>query len=136
MNLAELFRHETDLESLYAGQTLFNEGEKGHLMYILMSGTAMILVRNRLVETAEAGAIVGEMAMIDDATRTATVIAKTDCKFLAHRAQAFQFSDPTDPEFCLACHARDRRSLAQDRCDFVTERKNDKRIANRIEDSR
>ncbi|OIQ91837.1 cAMP-activated global transcriptional regulator CRP [mine drainage metagenome] len=101
MNLAELFRHETDLESLYAGQTLFNEGEKGHLMYVLMSGTAMIMVRNRLVETAEAGAIVGEMAMIDDAKRTATVIAKTDCKLLPIERQRFNFLIQQTPNFAL-----------------------------------
>ncbi len=101
MNLAELFRHETNLEELAAGQTLFNEGEKGHLMYILMSGTAMILVRDRLVETAEAGAIVGEMAMIDDATRTATVIAKTDCKFLPIERKRFNFLIQQTPNFAL-----------------------------------
>jgi CRP/FNR family cyclic AMP-dependent transcriptional regulator len=101
MNLAELFRHETDLESLYAGQTLFNEGEKGHLMYVLMSGTAVIMVRNRLVETAEAGAIVGEMAMIDDAKRTATVIAKTDCKLLPIERQRFNFLIQQTPNFAL-----------------------------------
>ena len=101
MNMAELFRHETDFESLAAGQTLFNEGEKGHLMYILMAGTAMILVRDRLVETAEAGAIVGEMAMIDDATRTATVIAKTDCKFLPIERKRFNFLIQQTPNFAL-----------------------------------
>jgi len=101
MNLAELFRHETDLESLYAGQTLFDEGENGHLMYVLMSGTAMIMVRNRLVETAEAGAIVGEMAMIDDARRAATVIAKTDCRLLPIERQRFNFLVQQTPNFAL-----------------------------------
>jgi CRP/FNR family transcriptional regulator, cyclic AMP receptor protein len=101
MNLAELFRHETEFESLVAGQTLFNEGEKGNLMYVLLSGTAMILVSNKLVETAEAGAIVGEMAMIDDATRTATVIAKTDCKFLPIEPKRFNFLIQQTPNFAL-----------------------------------
>ena len=102
MKLTELFRHETDLETLGAGQTLFSEGEKGELMYILMSGTAMILVRNKLVETAEAGAIVGEMAMIDDnATRTATVVAKTDCKLLPIERCRFNFMIQQTPNFAL-----------------------------------
>ncbi len=101
MNLAELFRHETELESLQAGQTLFNEGEEGHVMYVLMSGTAMIFVHGRLVETAEAGAIVGEMAMIDDAKRTATVVAKTDCKLLCIESQRFKFLIQQTPNFAL-----------------------------------
>lgn len=101
MNLAELFRHETDLETLVAGQTLFNEGEKGGLMYVLMSGTAMILVNKRIVEIAEAGAIVGEMAMIDEAKRSATVIAKTDCKLLPIERKRFNFLIQQTPNFAL-----------------------------------
>jgi CRP/FNR family cyclic AMP-dependent transcriptional regulator len=82
MNLIKLFGHETDLKVLAAGQTLFNEGETGNLMYVLMSGTAEIRVNSKVVEYAEAGAIVGEMGMIDEGTRSATVMAKSDCKFL------------------------------------------------------
>lgn len=101
MNLAELFRHETDLEALAAGQTLFNEGEPGDLMYVLISGTAMILVNNKLVETAEAGAILGEMAMIDDAKRSATVIAKTDCMLFPIERKRFNFLIQQTPNFAL-----------------------------------
>ena len=101
MNLAELFHHETEFETLAAGQTLFKEGETGHLMYILMSGTAMIFVRERLVETAEAGAIVGEMAMLDEAVRTATVVAKTDCRFLPIERKRFNFLIQQTPNFAL-----------------------------------
>ena len=101
MNLAELFRHETELQPLHAGQTLFNEGEKGELMYVLMSGTANIFVRDKLVETAEAGAMVGEMAMIDDVTRTATVIARTDCTLLPLDRRRFNFLVQQTPNFAL-----------------------------------
>lgn len=82
MNLMELFGHETDLKTLAAGQTLFKEGEPGDLMYVLMSGTAEISVNSKVVEFAGKGAIVGEMGMIDEGSRSATVMAKSDCKFL------------------------------------------------------
>jgi len=101
MNLTELFRHETDLQALSAGQTLFKEGEQGDLMYILMSGTAEIIVHNRVVETAEAGSILGELAMIDDLTRSATVIAKSDCKFLPIEHKRFNFLIQQTPHFAL-----------------------------------
>ena len=65
MNLAQLFSHETNLKAFPAGQILFSQGEQGDLMYVFMSGTAEIIVHNKVVETAEAGAIVGEMAMFD-----------------------------------------------------------------------
>lgn len=101
MNLAELFRHETDLQALAAGQVLFKEGEQGELMYVLISGTAEITVRGRLVETAEAGAILGEMAMIDDDIRSATVSAKTDCKLLSIDRKRFNFLIQQTPNFSL-----------------------------------
>ncbi len=99
MNLRELFRHETDLEKLAAGQTLFREGEPGELMYVLMSGTAEISVNNKVVEFAEAGAIVGEMGMIDEGARSATVIAKSDCMFLPVDRKRFNYLVLHTPDF-------------------------------------
>jgi CRP/FNR family cyclic AMP-dependent transcriptional regulator len=101
MNLAELFRYETDLQTLPAGQTLFRQGDPGDLMYVLMSGTADILVNHSVVETAEAGAILGEMAMIDDGTRSAMVIAKTDCKLLPIDHDRFNFLIQQTPNFAI-----------------------------------
>jgi CRP/FNR family cyclic AMP-dependent transcriptional regulator len=101
MNLAELFRHENDLQALPAGQALFKEGEHGELMYVLMSGTAEITVHNRVVEAAEVGAIFGEMAMIDDHTRSATVIAKSDCRLLPIERKRFNFLIQQTPNFAL-----------------------------------
>ncbi|MBU0620739.1 MAG: cyclic nucleotide-binding domain-containing protein [Gammaproteobacteria bacterium] len=101
MNLAELFRHETDLLVLKDGQTLFNQGESGDQMYVVMSGTVMIVINNKVVEAAEAGAIVGEMAMIDDGARSATVIAKTDSTLLPIDRKRFSFLVQQTPNFAL-----------------------------------
>lgn len=101
MNLAELFRHETDLIELSAGQTLFKEGEQDDTMYVLMSGVALIVVHDRVVESAEAGAIIGEMGMIDEGPRSATVVAKTDCKFVHIDRKRFSFLIQHTPNFAL-----------------------------------
>jgi len=101
MNLAELFRHETDLLTLSPGQVLFKAGDQGDLMYVLMSGIAEISVKGRVVEFAEAGAIVGEMAMIDEGARSATVAAKTECKFLSIDRKRFNFLIQQTPNFAL-----------------------------------
>jgi len=101
MNLVKLFRHQIDLQEIPAGQALFREGERGNFMYILMSGTAEIILHNRVMETAESGTIVGEMAIIDDSTRTATVAAKTDCRFLPIERERFIFLVQQKPEFAL-----------------------------------
>ena len=99
MNLLELFRHETDLKTLAAGQTLFKEGDAGELMYVLMSGTVQISVNGKVVEFAEAGAIVGEMGMIDEGTRSATVKAMSDCKFLPVERDRFDYHVLHTPQF-------------------------------------
>jgi CRP/FNR family cyclic AMP-dependent transcriptional regulator len=101
MNLAELFRHETDLHALPAGQALFREGEQGDVMYVLMSGTTEIIVNHRVVETAGAGAIFGEMAMIDDGARSATVIAKSDCSLFPIERKRFNFLIQQTPNFAI-----------------------------------
>lgn len=101
MNLAELFRHETNLKALPTGQTLFSEGEQGDLMYVLMSGSAEIIVHNRVMEIAQAGALLGEMAMIEDSTRSATVIATSDCTLLPVERSRFNFLIQQTPNFAL-----------------------------------
>jgi CRP-like cAMP-binding protein len=101
MNLVELFRHQVDLQEIPAGQALFREGERGNFMYVLMSGTAEIIVRNRVMETAVAGTIVGELGIIDDSARSATVVAKSDCKFLPVERERFIFLVQQKPEFAM-----------------------------------
>lgn len=101
MNLVELFRHQIDLQEIPAGQVLFKEGERGSFMYVLMSGTAEIMVRDKVIETATAGAIVGEMAIIDDNPRSATVLAKSDCRFLPIERERFIFLIQQKPEFAM-----------------------------------
>jgi len=99
MDLVNMFRHQIDLQTIPAGQALFREGELGDFMYVIMSGTADIMVHDRVVETASAGTIVGEMAIIDDGPRSATVIAKSDCKILPIERERFNFLVQQKPEF-------------------------------------
>lgn len=101
MNLADLFRHQTGLQELPAGQVLFEAGEQGDLMYVLMSGTAEVIVNNRVMERAGAGAIMGEMAMVDDGARSATVVAKSDCTLLPIDRNRFNFLVQQTPNFAL-----------------------------------
>jgi CRP/FNR family cyclic AMP-dependent transcriptional regulator len=64
-----------------------------------MSGTLQISVNNKVVEFAEAGAIVGEMAMIDEGPRSATVKAVSDCKFLPVDRHQFDHHVLHTPQF-------------------------------------
>jgi len=101
LNLAELFRFETDLVSVPAGKPLFTVGESGDRMYVLMEGNAVVTVGSNVVERALPGALLGELALIGHAVRGATVMATTDCQFLPIDARRFQFLVQQTPNFAL-----------------------------------
>ena len=95
----ELFAHNPQIVAIPAGQPLFTEGEEGHLMYVLTTGTAEVVVNNRVVEELRHGSIVGEMGLVSPGPRSATVIAKTDCEFVAVDEKRFQFLVQQTPFF-------------------------------------
>ena len=100
MNFAELFHHEGDLYELPAGHALFKEGEdQNGYMYVLMSGVAEIWVNGRMMETAQPGTLLGEMAMIDDGPRSATVVARNNCRLLPVDRHRFNFMIQQTPNF-------------------------------------
>jgi len=101
LNLAELFRFETGLVSVPASQPLFRAGESGDRMYVLMEGDAVVMVGDTVVERALPGALLGELALIEQTVRSATVMATTDCQFLPIDARRFQFLVQQTPNFAL-----------------------------------
>ena len=68
-------------------------------MFVLTSGSADVLVKNRVVETLQNGSIVGEVSIVLDGPRSATVIATTDCEFVAVDEKRFQFLVQQTPFF-------------------------------------
>jgi len=61
------------------GEKIFIEGSPGTTMYVVLDGNIEIHVGGKSMEVAGRGAIIGEMALIDSSTRSATVVAKDYC---------------------------------------------------------
>ena len=61
------------------GEKVFIEGSPGTTMYVVLDGNIEIHVGGKSIEVAGRGAIIGEMALIDSSTRSATVVAKDYC---------------------------------------------------------
>jgi len=76
MNPADLFSHETDTKNLAPGDTLFRAGDSGDAMFVLLEGAIDVMVGDKVVENSTRGAILGEMAIIDQSPRGATVVAR------------------------------------------------------------
>jgi CRP/FNR family cyclic AMP-dependent transcriptional regulator len=67
-----------------AGEIIFDEGEEGQALYIVLSGTVSVC-RNQdsvkvTVAELSAGSFFGDLALLDNTPRTAQVRAKDDCK--------------------------------------------------------
>lgn len=95
----ELFAHNPDIVRIPAGQTLFDEGDEGHRMFVLTRGTAEVIVSNRVVETLQYGNIVGEMGLVSPGPRSATVVAASDCEFVAIDEKRFHYLVQQTPFF-------------------------------------
>jgi CRP/FNR family transcriptional regulator, cyclic AMP receptor protein len=99
MNPAELFRQESNTVQLASGEFLFREGEKGEKMYVLLEGEIDIFLGDFVLETGGPGALLGEMALIDDTPRTANAVAKTASKVVEIDRRRFHFLVQQTPHF-------------------------------------
>ncbi|HYY59523.1 MAG TPA: cyclic nucleotide-binding domain-containing protein, partial [Pyrinomonadaceae bacterium] len=99
--LAELAR--SSVEAEYAArQALCVEGEPGNEVFILLAGEVDVLIGEganaKVVAQEKAGGFIGEMAVLDPAPRSATVIAGADgVRVLRLGGDAFRGALNTDP---------------------------------------
>ena len=97
-----LFR-DKETTSFAAGDFVFKVGDPGETMYIITEGEIDILDGSgTALETAGPGSIFGELALIDDAPRSATAVAKTDCRLVAVDRRRFEYMVQETPFFGLA----------------------------------
>ncbi len=64
--------------SIGAGQLVLAEGSTGAAMYIIRSGRVAVRLNGATVEEIGEGGIFGEMAIIEQSTRSAEILALTD----------------------------------------------------------
>lgn len=88
-----LYAHMNE-EKYLQGQTLFNEGDMGDVMYIILTGSVAITVDTpdgEVLEIAEikAGNFFGEMSIFDKVARSATCTPKVDTTLLTLKADDF-----------------------------------------------
>jgi len=89
----KLLAFTSDRVSYNAGQILFNQGDEGDAAYVILSGKADIMVdsANGAIKVAEVepNEIVGEIAILCDVSRTATVRASMPIEALRIRKDHF-----------------------------------------------
>jgi CRP-like cAMP-binding protein len=75
---------------LKAGKTLTREGERGREFFIILEGEADVRRNTRLLPSLGPGDFFGEIALVTDAPRTATVTALTPLRALVITDRAFR----------------------------------------------
>jgi len=77
-------------EHLAAGEYLMRQGEEGNKMYIIQSGSLEVDIDNKLVRVIGAGDAVGELALLFNAPRSASVKAQAPCVLWSLKRETFR----------------------------------------------
>jgi diguanylate cyclase len=114
--------HETYLKTFRAGEIILKQGEDGRGAYIIEKGRVEIVLEretgpDQIIGTRGPGTMIGEMALIDDAPRTATVRALEECALLeitkTDFARRLEGADPVLRMTMQVIQARYRHMLAR-----------------------
>ncbi len=101
MSTVNLFQHEHIVDGYTSGQAIFREGDPGDALYGVLEGEVEIRHREAVLEIVTPGGIFGEMALIDDKPRSATAVARTDCRVAFISRKRFAFLVQQTPNFAL-----------------------------------
>ncbi len=100
-DFAKLERLAAPVRHLEAGEKVFLENETGTVMYMVRSGRIDVLTYGTVLENVRAGGIFGEMALIDDAPRSAAAIAAEPSSVFTIDKSTFLALVRDEPEFAL-----------------------------------
>ncbi len=103
MDLERLAR-QLDLLSVAAGTDVIRQGDVGDRFYVVESGSFEIRVDDRRIDTTEAGGFFGEIALLHDVPRTATVRATTEAQVWALDQEEFLATVTGLPQSQTAAH--------------------------------
>jgi len=101
MSSLHLFRNAPEVMVVAAGDYIFRIGEPARVMYLIIEGEVDLILGDMVLETAGEGAFIGEMALIDDETRSASARALVECRVFPIDEARFQSLVQDAPFFAL-----------------------------------
>ena len=81
------------------GTAVIREGEPGDTMFVLLEGELAVTVRGKPIDHLYPGSVLGEMAMVDDRSRSATAVAVGDVELVRFDRPRFLELIRQTPEF-------------------------------------
>jgi NADH dehydrogenase len=76
-------------EHFIAGEVLFHQGDIGDRIYFVVTGEADVEVNSEVVATVGPGSVIGEIALVKETVRTATIRVKSDLDTASVAAETF-----------------------------------------------
>jgi len=101
MKFIDKFRDWKDVEEFRAKTVIFREGDVADMMYVVLSGEIELTLHGEPLGMEGEGGIVGEMAMISGAPRSATATTLTKVKLARLNREQFRELVGTTPDFSL-----------------------------------
>jgi CRP/FNR family cyclic AMP-dependent transcriptional regulator len=95
--LIELAKATEDLE-VDAGKTLTRQGESGREFFVIVEGRVAVSKDGEEIRTLGPGDFFGEIALLEDRPRTATVTAQSPLRFFVLTRQSFRSLLAHQPE--------------------------------------
>jgi CRP/FNR family cyclic AMP-dependent transcriptional regulator len=80
------------------GKTLTRQGQSGSEFFVIVDGEVSVMKDGSEIRTLGPGDFFGEIALLEDTPRTATVTAKTPLRFFVLTRQAFRSLLAHQPE--------------------------------------
>ena len=95
-------------QTLLKGTTIFSENRKGmplllmpNRIYLLLEGEVGVLAKDEPIATIRVGEIFGEMASLGHMPRSASAVAKSDCRVIGLDDKQFRAALGRNPGFAL-----------------------------------
>ena len=76
--------------TMTAGTIIIDQGQTGREAFVILDGDVTVKRNNRKVATLGPGSVVGEMSLLDNGPRTATVLCDTECTLLVIDQRRFR----------------------------------------------
>jgi CRP-like cAMP-binding protein len=101
----------TEVEEVAAATALTHEGRHEGYFHILVAGTVEVSRGGVVIDTSRSGNFFGEIALLDEGSRTATVTTLTPCLLLKVNNRGFEEMLDVDPSVREALEAEMARRL-------------------------
>lgn len=97
----DMFKDAKDLETFDIGEIIFEQGDPGDFMYVVVEGEVEVILRGKVITKLTPGEILGEMALVDNRPRSASARASAPTKLAPVNRFSFTYYVQNSPFFAL-----------------------------------